>query len=334
MAVRNDVEMKLRAFREALEADDSHPDAHAHFGNFLLQIGKDKEAVASLERAMELGSDDVRIFRSLAEAYTRTGDLTSAARCWQHVLAGTPSENDAQAALGLSLSMIALHSEALDLLERVASALPSSVNRAISVGVACYRAGNLRSARVAFEAATAIAPTSAEANYQLGLVLRAQGDREAARMRFEKSALLAPTDQQTQKALEEITVDVKQVEEPLVETLRDHSVFGGQLSAFPLPELLQFLDRQRASGLLVLQSSAGRGGFSFVGGALSGAAAPLLDHDASLSSRATLAIFEVLTWTQGQFAFYQRTTPSTDVETVGTQHALMEAIRLSDEIRR
>lgn len=332
--MRNDVDLKLRAFREALEADEEHPEAHAHLGAFLLQLGKDKDAISSLERALELGFDDVRVHRSLAEAYARSGDLAASSQAWRRVLARSPSDNDAQSALALSLSMIALHSEALALLERVASALPSSVDHAIALGVACHRAGNLRSARVAFEAAVAIAPKSAEANYQLGLVLRAEGDRDAARFRFEKSALLAPTDQQTQRALSEITVDLGESNQQPGEALREHSVFGGQLSAFPLVELLQLLERQRASGLLVLQSGNRRGGFSFVEGAISGAAAPLLDHDASLPSRATLAIFEVITWTQGQFAFYQRTTPSTEMETVGVQHALMEAIRLSDEIRR
>ena len=55
---------------------------------------------------------------------------------------------------------------------------------------------------------------------------------------------------------------------------RLHTVFSGELSVFPLPDLLEFLRSGRRSGTLVCSCEAGMGTLHFIDGKITGAASP------------------------------------------------------------
>lgn len=358
----------LEALTLACRCDPELVEAHVELGVLLARTGRDREAVSMLERAIELGAEDVRVHRTLAEVSTRLGDLAAAARAWRHTLARGADARDAQEAVGVALSILFLQGEAVVILQHIAATLPSAAEHAVAIGRASHRGGNVRSARAAYDAALVIDPSNTRALVGLGrihldeqryseatscferavaldpssknhvslaIARHRAGDEEGARAAWLEAARLSPDDEHVRRALAASALEVSSGAHRRSAT-GDQSILAGDLGQFLVPDLLQLLATQRASGLLVLESATARVAFTFRGGALAGAVTNVDPAvHAELEARIAAALAMTLTWTEGQFAFYRSETGAADdVELVDTQHALLDAIRRSDERMR
>ncbi|MCK6552464.1 DUF4388 domain-containing protein, partial [Myxococcota bacterium] len=270
-----------------------------------------------------------------------------------------------------ALSILFLQSDAVVILQRIAATLPSAAEHAVEIGRASRRAGNVRSARAAFEAALVIDPhntralsglgtlhlddrrfaeavacfervvalePSARSWVSLAIARHRAGDDDGARAAWLEAARLSPEDEHVRRALAEHALDVSaSAHAHRRSSTGEQSIFAGDLGQFLVPDLLQLLATQRANGLLVLESAQGRAAFTLRRGAIAGAVTGTAESaGATLAERVARALAATVSWTEGQFAFYRSAdVPTTEVvEVVDTQHALLEAIRLEDEAGR
>ncbi|MGO8971782.1 MAG: DUF4388 domain-containing protein [Myxococcaceae bacterium] len=100
----------------------------------------------------------------------------------------------------------------------------------------------------------------------------------------------------------------------------------GSLVQLPLPDLLQMLKLNRRSGRLELSRAGEQGAVVVAEGR------PV---DASLGTvHAEKALFRLLSWTEGSFAFLPGPPPSVARISRGMDDALLEGMRQADEVRR
>ncbi len=100
----------------------------------------------------------------------------------------------------------------------------------------------------------------------------------------------------------------------------------GSLVQLPLPDLLQMLKLNKRSGRLELSRAGEQGAVVVAEGR------PV---DASLGTvQAEKALFRLLSWTEGNFAFLPGAPPSVARITRGMDDALLEGMREADEVRR
>jgi len=102
----------------------------------------------------------------------------------------------------------------------------------------------------------------------------------------------------------------------------------GRLEELSLPMVIQMLGMEQKTGVLELERDEERGTLHFAGGEVVDAA--WRDH------RGEPAVYRLLRWTAGHFRFVpaaEDTAPERRI-TGGTQHLLMEAMRLQDEGQR
>lgn len=83
----------LKSYRQAIQCCPNDPRPRIALGRLLAQEGQLKEAIAELQKGIELkphyGEADARLF--LAEAYVKVGDIPKAREQWEMVSVATPS---------------------------------------------------------------------------------------------------------------------------------------------------------------------------------------------------------------------------------------------------
>lgn len=82
-------------YEKLLSADESCLDAHRELGDAYLRLGKTEEALSSLQAAIKLAPDDMRVLSLMAEAYAGLDDLQSAKLTYETMLKVDPSSDDA-----------------------------------------------------------------------------------------------------------------------------------------------------------------------------------------------------------------------------------------------
>jgi hypothetical protein len=134
-------------------------------------------------------------------------------------------------------------------------------------------AGSFHDAIASLRTASQLAPDSAEAHYHLGLTLRKVGDTKGASNALVRAAANAPDDAHVQEALAEVMAE-RRVRSPTPMpgvmprgSLTDSSAsFSGDLAILQLPEMLEFLMHQRATGVLRVVCEYGEGSIELFGG--------------------------------------------------------------------
>lgn len=85
----------ISAFQEAIRLNPDSSDAHLGLGKTELMVGHNNEAIAELQKCLQLSSGNVQAQRLLSQAYRRVGDTQAASR-YSHEPAEkeTPPKND------------------------------------------------------------------------------------------------------------------------------------------------------------------------------------------------------------------------------------------------
>lgn len=134
-----------------------------------------------------------RLMTEASAAYGR-GDLATAGRLCERVLALQPAFPDALHLAGLCALGAKEHSGALRLLDEAAALKPGDAQLAHNLGIARVEAGDLGGAHAAFAHAAALDPKNPSAQFNLGVISEKQGDAEQAEAAYRRCFLLAPHD--------------------------------------------------------------------------------------------------------------------------------------------
>ncbi len=167
-----DREAALVKFRRAADLDPALTDAHHAIATLELAKGNHGASAAAAERALELGSEDVRTLRVLYDAYDALGRTD----------------------------------ELLEIAPRLAAVDPEFGGaKLIEQASEMWNAGKAERAVSLSRLALVIDPSLAKAYYFLGLDQLSKGNNEEARITLEKFISLAPDDAEAPTAREMLT---------------------------------------------------------------------------------------------------------------------------------
>jgi tetratricopeptide (TPR) repeat protein len=301
----------IQVAARALEQHPGNPDLLVAAANAYERLGALREAAEALALVLAGDADHLLANRRLSSLLERGGDQQGAIRCLRRIVAVSGGQDlDAKAALGIALSRVSQHGEAIALLSEVIHYRPDAVSVRGDLAMALLSAGQIDEALSEFSAVLRLDPRSAQAHcgiglvyqqlerwgeaaeafratealapeepigpFNLGLVLAAAGDREGAHEALVRAAALAPEDAEIRAALEATVPPPPPppAPEPVVETTTVGVRFGGDLKSFALPDVLEFLRLQKKTGTLMLSSRKGAGLVRLSGGEITSASAP------------------------------------------------------------
>ncbi|GMR23899.1 MAG: hypothetical protein BMS9Abin37_2375 [Acidobacteriota bacterium] len=154
----DDYERGLASAMKVVELTPDDPEAHQILGRLLVASGDAEAGVESYRRALDLPSNEARVFRDLAFDFL---DLD-------------------------------LFDEASTALERARALEPDDADTAFTLALALSEAGRVDEAIEAFENATALAPNVARYHYRLGELLLERARYAEAAEAFSRSLELEP----------------------------------------------------------------------------------------------------------------------------------------------
>lgn len=302
-----DVGNEAHALQVAEQALKEHPgnvQLHLLAAGALDRLAQPERAAHHLSAALTAEHDNLEANRRLAAILQGLGDAAGAIACLRCVVTASQRQDfEALTALGIALSGIDEHAEAIQLLSEVARARPDMdsvyadlamalfaagrVNEAIEgfltaldlnpdsaqahcgLGLAYQSVGQWAEAARAFDATSRLAPEKAIGPFNLGLALSALGRSEEARQALLRAAALDPDDQEIRETLASLPAAPAGAPEPPAA-----APFSGNLATFALAEVLEFLRQQSKTGSLVLSSRHGAGIIRLVQGKVTSASAP------------------------------------------------------------
>lgn len=230
-------------------------------------LGQGDAALAALRPLTTLSEEDVEVVVGVARKLALgPGGTAAALAALEHARARAPSP-EAQLILGITLSELGALSPALEALRRATAERPSSGEAQLALGRALYASGATSEAVVALRAAVRALPRDARAHVALAEAL---GSSPETTQLWVRAAALAPDDAYAREGL------ARALGQPRARTATPRTGSSGgitsDLSIFSLPELLEFLGLQRATGTLLIHGPDGReGALELFEGQLSGA---------------------------------------------------------------
>jgi Flp pilus assembly protein TadD len=144
----------LVEFRAAARLDPTFGPARLLAGSSLLALGRPREAVTELQRAVKLMPNEVAAHRQLAEACERAGDVPCLARALK--TAADLAPNDPESLYRLGKAYLRLSQWAYQRIQRIA---PQSPRLSEALGREMIEQGRLDDARYAYEQAVQKGPT-------------------------------------------------------------------------------------------------------------------------------------------------------------------------------
>ncbi|MGB7922073.1 MAG: tetratricopeptide repeat protein [Pyrinomonadaceae bacterium] len=114
----------VAALERALEISPRMLDAHNNLGNFYMEHGDYDKALAQLQRALEIEPRYVRARANMAQAKALLGDHKGAAQEYERVLAQQPEDRLVRYKLSLSYTSLKEYAKAIEHLERLAATEP------------------------------------------------------------------------------------------------------------------------------------------------------------------------------------------------------------------
>jgi len=284
---------------------DRHPTDLELARALALYLEKSGQLEAARDRAIDVckrAPDDVDAHRIAGRVSGRLGEVTQCVDAWRRVVALTGhKEKESRTAYGIALSHAGRHDEAVRELSDVV-VLHESASAHSNLGMALLEAGHTDSALAAFgraiqlegtnaqarlgaglalleagrtaeavrslRAATQLAPSWDTAWYNLALALRADGELPEARRALVRAATLSPDDPEVQELLDELTAP------PPPRAQRDSIEITGDLTSFPLPDLIEFLRSGAKTGTVVVAARLGAGLVRLDHGRITSANAP------------------------------------------------------------
>ena len=194
---RNQMPAAVDAYRRAHQLDQSSDSLLRLFG--ALQTNQRPAAINLAEQWLRDKPADVRVWRALADAQARNGNMAAAQSAYESVIKLAP--DDALAMNNLANVLIALHDpSALKVAERALAIKPETPYIIGTVGWAAFHAKLPDRALQLLRDARLRDPSNANTRYFLGAVLAQQGRKGEARDELESALRAGPALAYTKEA--------------------------------------------------------------------------------------------------------------------------------------
>jgi tetratricopeptide (TPR) repeat protein len=252
-------------------------DATKRLGSVLERLGDDRGVVRCLQRTVELtGGEDFSVLTALGITLSGLGRHPEAIEVLKDVAARRRNVESAYTDLGLAQLTAGNTEDALATINKALSLDPRSAQANCALGLCQQKLGRLREAADAFAASEQLAPEMVDGPLNLGFTLEALQDLTGARRALLRASALAPDDPEIQGALERLFGANAGAGSTSSQSTAEHAAPGvaiaGNIATTSFLDLLEFLRVQRRTGTLALSGSRGAGELRLYQGQISSAA--------------------------------------------------------------
>lgn len=171
----------------------ANPLARSNLAAALAYAGRDAEALAEAERALQLDPSSARLHANLGVAYSRLARWALAEEHLRRALAAWPDDAELHGSLGTALLRQGDRARAREHFERAAALDPRSARAAYNLALLESEERNADAALRGFERAVDLDPDYAEAHQAFGWSLEQAGELERAVSQYREALRIAPT---------------------------------------------------------------------------------------------------------------------------------------------
>ena len=172
-----------------------------NLGNAFLNKGDTDEAIAQLQKSLEINPAYDIARTDLGQAFLKKGRVDEAMVQLQKAVELNPNQKVARNNLGLALTRKGKSGEALEQIQLALALDPNYADAHNNLGALLFQKGQADEAIAQFKMALALKPDYADAHYNLGVLLAQKGRTGEAVTHFQKALELNPNDVDTQKSL-------------------------------------------------------------------------------------------------------------------------------------
>ena len=170
-----------RSFKRALELDPGSASAHYRYATeYLISVGKTKEAVTEVERAIEIEPLDANMVANLGRVYLYDGQRDRAVEHCRRAYEADPTFVIARLIFGLTLNAAGAHADALALSEKTLTHDPNNQHMLLVAGYAYGRLGRRAEAQTIINKFNEISKTQYVIPSFVGAIYGALGEKEKA----------------------------------------------------------------------------------------------------------------------------------------------------------
>ena len=184
---QGDVKQAEQLYRQVLEADPGHADAHANLGVALLTTGRKHEALACFRQALCSDPQHFYAHNNLGNALMEQGHMAEAVACFRQALRINPNYANAHYNLGNIAKDQGRLAEAIHCYREALRVNPDHVDAHNNLGNALFEQGQLAEAAECYRHVLRLNPRHANVYNNLGVVLRDQGQLAEAALCFRQA---------------------------------------------------------------------------------------------------------------------------------------------------
>ena len=196
LAVQNQQKDNLKVaenlYKEILDIDPNHVDAHNNLGLVFHAFGEFHKAKSCYEKTIKLQPNYANAHNNLANVYKELGERDKAKRCYQKALEINPNYVDAHFNLGLLLEELGEQEQSVGCYQKVIQIQPNHANAHNNLGIILGKLGEYKKAISAYEKAIEVDPNFSSAHLNLGVVFEDLGEFKKAISWYEKALKLNP----------------------------------------------------------------------------------------------------------------------------------------------
>lgn len=196
-AERGDINTALLCLDKVIASRPDWQDACFVRGNWLMNLGRQADALASYDMALQYKPDHPACYNNRGMALKQLGRLEEATQSYQRALSLLPGFAQACSNLGSLLGDMGQLKEAKTYLDKAVKILPSLVDAHNNLGIVLGKLGQHEKSVASFEEAIRLNPGSAEVHNNYGHALQTANQRspqklEEARASYERALSLSP----------------------------------------------------------------------------------------------------------------------------------------------
>lgn len=167
-------------------------DEHYLMGNALYSFGQPGNATEEYRMAVQLNPDYPEAWNNLGIALTRLERHEEALSALENATRTNPSDPEAWYNKGYSLGKLGRYKEEADAYQEAVRIRPNMTRAWRNIGVGAFEQGNLSLASAAFEKVTQYDPSSDSGWYYLGIIYEMAGNLTGAQVALKEAIALNP----------------------------------------------------------------------------------------------------------------------------------------------